>query len=130
MPGCWPGFGRLSLNMGETADVARLMALARARGDLPATREDAETAGVALGVDFSEEAGVAALRDAIVARLGPAARGDPEAAFAQASEALEELTGRAPGIPAIQEIASLVALAAGLEPGEAKALRQRMVGAE
>lgn len=110
--------------------VARMTALARGRQDLPATVEDAEAAAAGLALGADEETLVAALRAAIVARLAPMARRDVNAAFAVAAERSEELSGRAPGIPAIQELATLVAAAAGLEPGEAKALRQRLVGAE
>ena len=114
----------------DPALVARLMALARGRQDLPATPEDAEAAAAGLSPGDGEEALVAALRAVTVARLAPLARRDVDAAFAQAAERSEELSGRAPGIPATQELAMLVAQAAGLEPGEAKALRQRLVGAE
>ena len=63
-------------------------------------------------------------------RLAAGGRGDVDATFAGAAEAVEALTGRAPGIPAIQEIANLVATAAGLDPGEARAMRQRLVATE
>ncbi len=112
--------------------AARLMALARARQDLPAAAEDADAAAEALLTleRPAEEQEVAALRAAVAARLAPLARRNLDAAFAEAAERSEELSGRPPGIPAIQEIATLVAQAAGLEPGDAKALRQRLVTAE
>ena len=66
----------------------------------------------------------------IAVRLAASDRGDLDAIFAGAIEAAEALTGHPPGIPAIQEIATLVATAAGLDPGAAKALRQRLVATE
>jgi ATP-dependent RNA helicase SUPV3L1/SUV3 len=114
----------------DPALVARLMALARSRQDLPATPDDAERAAAELLAGASEQELAAALRTTIAARLAPLAQRDVDAAFAEAAERSEELSGRPPGIPAIQELATLVAHAAGLEPGQAKALRQRLVGAE
>ncbi len=114
----------------DPALVARLMALARARQELPATPDDAEAAAATVAAGADEEALAAALRAAIGSRLAPLARRDVEAAFAEAAERSEELSGRAPGIPAIQELATLVAEAAGLAPDESKALRQRLVGVE
>ncbi|HYZ62224.1 MAG TPA: hypothetical protein VE650_07200, partial [Acetobacteraceae bacterium] len=112
-------------------DPVDLLELARGEGTLPATAEDAEAALAALnGAAFDYQRTVAALQDAICARLAPLARRDPDAAFADAAESFEMLTGRPPGIPAIQEIATLIARAAGLDPAAAKALRQRLVAAE
>lgn len=108
------------------------MALARARQDLPATPADAEAAAWALPEveGPTEEQDVAALRAAMVARLAPLAGRDVDAAFAEVAELSQELSGRPPGIPVIQELAALVARAAGLGPADAKALRQRLVAAE
>jgi ATP-dependent RNA helicase SUPV3L1/SUV3 len=110
----------------------RLLGLARARGDVPATAADAEAAAEILLATgpVSDEAALGGLRAAIFTRLAASDRRDVEATFAGAAEAVEELTGRPPGIPAIQEIANLVATAAGLDPGAIKALRQRLVATE
>ncbi len=78
----------------------------------------------------SDEAALDRLRATIAVRLAVSDRGDVDATFAGAAEAVEALTGRPPGIPAIQEIANLVATAAGLDPAAAKALRQRLVATE
>ncbi len=112
--------------------VQRLLGLARASGDVPATAADIEAAAEALlaGGPASDEAALDRLRAAVSARLAAGDPRDVEAAFAGAAEAVEALTGRPPGIPAIQEIASLVATAAGLDPGAARALRQRLVATE
>ena len=67
------------------------------------------------------EGNLALDRYAIVADPG-------QASFVQ--YAVEELTGRPPGIPAIQAIANLVATALGLDPGVARALRQQLVATE
>ncbi len=110
----------------------RLLALARASGDVPATPADAEAAAGPLFAagPASDAAALAALRGTIGARMAAENGGDVDAAFAGAADAIEVLTGRPPGIPAIQEIATLVATAAGLDPGAAKALRQRLVATE
>lgn len=120
--------------------AGRMMALARARQTLPARPEDAEAAAGALlradpaaapdGGGLGDDALLDALRDAVCDRLAGPARRDPDAAFAQAAEETEALTGKPPTIPAIQEIAALIARAGGLDPAEAKALRQRLVAAE
>ncbi len=110
----------------------RLLGLARASGDVPATAADAEAAAVILLADgpAGDEAALDRLRAAVAARLASGSRDDVDATFAEAAEAVEALTGRAPGIPAIQEIANLVATAAALDPGAAKAMRQRLVATE
>ncbi len=111
---------------------ARLMTLARGRQDLPASAEDAAAAASDL-LDLeapSEEQMLDSLRRAIVERMAPVARRSADAAFAEASERVEELSGRAANIPAIQELAGLIARAAGLEHAEARALRQRLVATE
>lgn len=120
--------------------AGRMMALARARQTLPARPEDAEAAAGALlradpaaapdGGGLGDDALLDALRDAVCDRLAGSARRDPDAAFAQAAEEAEALTGKPPTIPAIQEIAALIARAGGLDPAQAKALRQRLVTAE
>ena len=109
----------------------RLLDLARASGDLPATPSDLEGAAAALldAGPVSDGDALERLRAAVAARLA-AAGGDVDAAFAGAAEVVEELTGRPPGIPAIAEIAQLVATASGLDPAAAKALRQRLIGEE
>ena len=110
----------------------RLLGLARARGDMPATAADAEAAAetlIAAG-PASDDAALDTLRATIIVRLAASDPLDVDAAFAASAETVEELTGRPPGIPAIQEIANLVATAAGLDPGAAKALRQRLVATE
>ncbi len=114
----------------QASIAARLMTLARARGDLPAMLADADAAAAAAPPGADEAALVAVLRQTVADRLAPVATRNPDAAFAEAAERVEELTGRAPGIPAIQELASLIATAARLEPTDAKALRQRLVAAE
>ena len=91
---------------------------------------DADAAAIAAPDDAGEAALVVVLQRIIAERLAPVARRNPDAAFAEAAERVEELSGRPPGIPAIQELASLVAQAAGLGPVDAKALRQRLVAAE
>ena len=110
----------------------RLFSLARARGDVPATPADAAVAAAALLVagPASDDAALDTLRTTIAIRMAASDPQDVDAAFAGAAEAVEELTGRPPGIPAIQEIATLVATAAGLDPAAAKALRQRLVATE
>ena len=110
----------------------RLLGLARASGDVPATAADAEVAAEALlaAEPASDEAALDRLRAAVSVRLAASRPMDVEAIFAGAAEAVEALTGRPPGIPAIQEIANLAAIAAGLDPGAAKALRQRLVATE
>ncbi len=109
----------------------RLLGLARASGDLPATPADAAAAAALLGGGpASDEAALGQLRATIAVRLAQSGGRDVDATFAGAVEAVEELTGRPPGIPAIQEIANLVATAAGLDPAAAKGLRQRLVAAE
>ncbi len=110
----------------------RLLSLARASGNVPATPGDAEAAAEALLAvgPASDEAALDMLRATISVRLAASDRQDVDATFAGAADAVEELTGRPPGIPAIQEIATLVATAAGLDPGAAKALRQRLVATE
>ncbi len=110
----------------------RLLGLARASGNVPATAADAEAAAGALlaAGPASDEAALDRLRATISARLAANGPQDVEAAFAGAAEAVEALTGRPPGIPAIQEIASLVAIAAGLDPGATRELRQRLVATE
>ena len=114
----------------QASVAARLMTLARARQDLPAMLADADAAAIAAPDGADEAALVAVLQQVIASRLAPVARRNPDAAFAEAAERVEELSGRAPNIPAIQELASLVALAAELGPIDAKALRQRLVAAE
>jgi ATP-dependent RNA helicase SUPV3L1/SUV3 len=112
--------------------VQRLLGLARASGDVPATAADAEAAAEALlaAGPASDEAALDRLRATVSARLAASDRQDVDATFAGAADAVEALTGRPPGIPAIQEIATLVATAAGLDPGAARALRQRLVATE
>jgi len=120
----------------RTAALAkRLLALARIQRDLPATPADLDTAAGALlrfdpdGVLLDEQL-LDAMRDAACTRLSATARRDLDAAFAQATGDLEALTGRAPTLPAIPAIASLVARAAGIEAAAAKAFGQRLVAAE
>jgi ATP-dependent RNA helicase SUPV3L1/SUV3 len=110
----------------------RLLGLARASGDVPATTADAEAAAEALlaAGPVSDEAALERLRASIAMRMAAGDPGDVDAAFAGAAEAVETLTGRRPGIPAIQEIANLVATAAGLDPVAAGVLRQRLVATE
>ncbi len=110
----------------------RLLGLARASGDVPATAADVEAAAEALlaAEPASDDAALHRLRATISSRLAASDHLNVEATFAEAADAVEELTGRPPGIPAIQEIANLVATAAGLDPGAAKALRQRLVATE
>ena len=110
----------------------RLLGLARTSGDVPATRADADMAAAALiaAGPASDGAALDMLRATISVRLAASDRQDVDATFAGAADAVEALTGRPPGIPAIQEIANLVATAAGLDPGAAKALRQRLVATE
>ena len=110
----------------------RLLGLARASGDVPATPADAEAAAAALlaAGPASDDDALDRLRATIGARLAASDHRNVDATFAEAADAVEELTGRPPGIPAIQEIATLVATAAGLDPAAAKALRQRLVAAE
>ncbi|MGI3777181.1 MAG: helicase-related protein [Janthinobacterium lividum] len=112
--------------------VQRLLGLARASGDVPATTADAEAAAEAMlaGEPVGDAAALDRLRAAVSVRLASDGWGDVDATFAGAAEVVEALTGRAPGIPAIQEIANLVATAAGLDPGDARALRQRLVATE
>ena len=110
--------------------AARLMSLARARQDLPATLSDADAVAASAPPGADEDALVEGLRQAIADRLAPVARRNPDVAFAEAAERSEELSGRQPTIPAVQELASLVARAAGLDPAEANLLRQRLVAAE
>lgn len=111
--------------------ASRMLALARARTDLPAIGEDADAAAeTLLDGDVSDERLLEALRSTIAVRLAPVARRNPDAAFREAADRSEEISGRPPNIPAIQELANLVAQAAGLDPAEAKALRQRLVAAE
>ncbi len=116
--------------MTEASIAARLMALARARQDLPATLSDADDVAASAPAGADEKALIEALRQAIAARLAPVARRNPDVAFAEAAERSEELSGRPPGIPAVQELATLVAMAAGLDPADANVLRQRLVAAE
>ncbi len=113
----------------------RLLALARAQRDLPATPADLHTAAdVLLRSDpeapLRDEQLLHALRDAACARLSPVARHNLDAAFAQASGELEGLTGRAPTLPALPALAGLVARAAGLEASAAAAFAQRLAAAE
>ena len=110
----------------------RLLGLARASGDIPAMTADAEAAADALlaAEPASDEAALDRLLAAVSARLAASDHLDAEGIFAGAVEAVEELTGRPPGIPAIQGIANLVATALGLDPGVAKALRQQLVATE
>ena len=110
----------------------RLLGLAKASGDVPATLADAEAAAETLlaAGPASDAAALDRLRATISVRLAASDHLDVEATFAGAVEAVEELTGRPPAIPAIQEIANLVATAVGLDPGDAKALRQRLVATE
>ncbi len=110
----------------------RLLRLARASGDVPATPADIEAAAEALlaAGPASDEAALDRLRATISVRLAASGRQDVDTTFAGAADAVEELIGRPPGIPAIQEIANLVATAIGLDPGAAKALRQRLVATE
>lgn len=120
----------------RTATLAkRLLALARAQRDLPATPADLDAAaGVLLRSDpdapLRDEQLLQAVRDAACARLSAVARRDLDAAFAQASGELEALTGRAPALPAIPALAGLVARAAGLDASAAKAFGQRLATAE
>ena len=120
----------------RTAALAkRLLALARSQRDLPATPADLDTAASALlrfdpDAVLLDERLLDAVRDAACARLSATARRDTDAAFAQATGDLEALTGRAPTLPAISAIASLVAQAADLEAPAAKAFSQRMAAAE
>jgi len=122
--------------LARTAALAkRMLALARAQRDLPATPGDLDTAaGVLLRSDpdaaLQDEQILDALRDAACARLSPIARRDLDVAFAQASGDLEALTGRVPTLPVIPVVAGLVARAAGLEASAAKAFAQRLVAAE
>ena len=99
---------------------------------MPATAADAEAAAKALiGAEpASDAAALDTLRAVISSRLAASDRLDVEATFAGAADAVEALTGRPPGIPAIQEIANLVVTAVGLDPGDAKVLRQRLVATE
>ncbi len=110
--------------------AARLMSLARARQDLPATLSDADVVAASAQPGADEDALVEALRQAIADRLAPVARRNADVAFAEAAERSEELSGRQPTIPAVQELASLIARAAGLDPVDANLLRQRLVAAE
>ena len=112
--------------------IQRLLGLARASGDVPATTADAEMAAMALlsAGPASDEAALDRLRAAVAARLSASDPRDIDAIFAGAADAVEALTGRPPGIPAIQEIANLVATSVGLDPGAARALRQRLVATE
>ena len=114
----------------QASVAARLMSLARARQDLPATLSDADDVAASAPQGADEATLVQALREAIAERLAPVARRNPDVAFAEAAERSEELSGRPPGIPAVQELATLVAMAAGLDPTEANMLRQRLVAAE
>ncbi len=123
--------------LSRTATLAkRMLALARAGRDLPATPADLDTAaGVLLrsgpaDTALRDEQLLHALRDAACARLSATARRDLNAAFAQASGELEALTGRTPTLPAIPVLAGLVARAAGLAPSAAEAFAQRLVAAE
>ena len=110
----------------------RLLGLARASGDVPATAADAEAAAEALlsAGPASDDVALDRLRATVSLRLAASDRLNVEATFAGAVDTVEELTGRPPGIPAVQEIANLVATAAGLDPGAAKVLRQRLVATE
>ena len=114
----------------QASIAARLMSLARARQDLPATLADADEVAASAPAGADEKTLTEALRQAIAQRLAPVARRNPDLAFAEAAERSEELTGHQPGIPAVQELATLVAMAAGLDPAEANVLRQRLVAAE
>jgi hypothetical protein len=119
----------------EAALARRLVALAHARQDVPATPADLEAAVAALlrsdpAAAPPDDALLDALRDAACARLSAAARHNMDVTFAQAATDVEALTGRAPTLPAIPGIAALVARAAGLNPAAAKAFAQRLVAEE
>ncbi|MDT7951390.1 MAG: helicase-related protein [Acetobacteraceae bacterium] len=116
--------------LNQASVAARLMSLARARQDLPATLTDADSVAASASPDAGTDELVAALQGAIADRLAPVARRNPDIAFAEAAERSEELSGRPPGVPALQALATLVARAAGLDPADANQLRQRLVAAE
>jgi ATP-dependent RNA helicase SUPV3L1/SUV3 len=127
--------GKAASPLPEAAVARRLAALARARQDVPATPADLETAAALLLQAGPAEAPpdgalLDALRDAACARLSATARQSPDAAFAQAAGDVEALTGRAPTLPAIPELAAFVARAAGLDPAAAKAFGERLAATE
>ena len=110
----------------------RMFALARARGDVPATPPDLAAALLLVGgdADLPDDMLLDALCSAAGARLSATARHDPDSAFAQAAGEVEALTGKPPTLPAIPALAGLVARAAGLGPAAAAGFAQRLVAAE
>jgi len=96
--------GQVPSSLHEAALARRLVALAHARQDVPATPADLEAAVATLlrsdpAAAPPDDALLDALRDAACACLSAAARHDPDATFAQAARDVEMLTGRAPRRP-------------------------------